>query len=103
MCFNFGNKNKIVIEAIVKQVQKMPYIAPDLAYEASENTAESILTVLPEGLDKIFFSTSGTEANETAVKILRQYTVPNYKIIFRYHSYHGSTATSISLTGDPRR
>ena len=103
MCSNLGHKNKVVIEAIVKQAEKMPYIAPGFAHEASENAVESLLTVLPEGLDKIFFSTSGTEANEAAVKILRQYMAPNYKVISRYHSYHGATATSVSLTGDPRR
>ena len=103
MCSNLGHKNKVVIEAIVKQAEKMPYIAPGFVHEASENAVESLLTVLPEGLDKIFFSTSGTEANEAAIKILRQCMAPNYKIISRYRSYHGSTATSISLTGDPRR
>jgi len=103
MCSNLGHKNKVVIEAIVKQAEKMPYIAPGFIHEASENAVEALLTVLPEGLDKIFFSTSGTEANEAAVKMIRQYMAPKYKIISRYHSYHGATATSISLTGDPRR
>lgn len=54
-------------------------------------------------MDKYFFSTSGTEANEAAIKIARQMKAPHYKILSRYRSYHGATATSITLTGDPRR
>jgi len=37
------------------------------------------------------------------VAIIRQYKRPKYKIVSRYRSYHGATASSISLTGDPRR
>jgi taurine--2-oxoglutarate transaminase len=58
--------------------------------------------VLPRGLEKFFYATSGTEANEAAIKIARLYT-GKYKIISRYQSYHGSTAGSISVSGDPRR
>jgi taurine--2-oxoglutarate transaminase len=60
---------------------------------------------MPEKLEKIFFSTSGSEANEAAIKTVHMYlaTKGKYKIISRYHSYHGSTAASISVTGDPRR
>jgi taurine--2-oxoglutarate transaminase len=57
---------------------------------------------MPTGLEKFFFATSGTEANEAAMKIARLYTGKS-KIISRYRSYHGSTAASISVSGDPRR
>jgi len=72
MCSNLGHKNKAVIEAIVRQAEKLPYIVPSFA-------------------------------NEAAVKMVRQACAPAYKVISRYKSYHGSTAASISLTGDPRR
>ena len=58
--------------------------------------------MLPEGLNKFFFATSGTEANEAAFKIARMVTGKN-KIISRYRSYHGSTMGAIAATGDPRR
>src|SRR5208282_1022368 len=58
--------------------------------------------VMPTGLEKFFYATSGTEANEAAFKIARLFT-GKYKIISRYTSYHGSTAGSIAATGDPRR
>jgi len=103
MCTNLGHKNKVIIEAIVKQAEKLPYIAPIFAQEAMESATEALLTVMPAGLDKFFFSTSGTEANEAALMILRQYMAPNYKVISRYHSYHGATVAGLSFTGDPRR
>ena len=103
MCSNLGHKNKAVIEAIVKQAEKLPYIVPSFANEASMAAVEALRTVMPRGLDKFFISTSGTEANEAAVKMVRQACAPAYKVISRYKSYHGSTAASISLTGDPRR
>lgn len=103
MCLNLGHGNKTIIDAICKQAKKLPYIAPGFVCEIKEKATEALLSVMPQGLDKFFFSTSGTEANEAALKIIRQYVTPKYKIISRYHSYHGSTPGSIALTGDPRR
>jgi len=103
MCSNLGHKNKAVIEAIVRQVEKLPYIAPGFATEAAIEAIEALRAVMPKEMSKFFISTSGTEANEAAIKIVRQACHPAYKVISRYRSYHGSTAASISLTGDPRR
>jgi len=105
MCTNLGHKNKAIIEAICEQARKLPYVAPSFACEIKAKAVEALLEVMPKGLEKFFFSTSGTEANEAAIKIVRQYfsSQNKYKIISRYHSYHGSTAASIALTGDPRR
>ncbi|MBW2057043.1 MAG: aminotransferase class III-fold pyridoxal phosphate-dependent enzyme [Deltaproteobacteria bacterium] len=103
MCSNLGHKNKAIIEAIVKQAEKLPYVAPGFATEAGERAVEALLSVMPENLVKFFFSTSGTEANEAALKMLRMYKAPDYKVISRYHSYHGATVASITFTGDPRR
>jgi len=103
MCSNLGHKNKAIIEAIVKQAQKLPYIAPGFANEASMEAVEALRSVMPKGLDKFFFSTSGTEANEAALKMIRQSKFPAYKVISRYHSYHGATVASAAFTGDPRR
>jgi taurine--2-oxoglutarate transaminase len=103
MCSNLGHKNKAVIEAIVKQAEKMPYIAPAFANDSTIAAVDALRSVMPEGLDKFFFSTSGTEANEAALKMVRQSRMPAYKIISRYHSYHGATPTGATLTGDHRR
>jgi len=102
MCVNLGHKNRAVIEAIVEQARTLPYIAPGYATTARAELSRLLLEVLPAGLVKFFFTTSGTEANEAAMKIARMFTGKT-KIIARYRSYHGSTSGSIAATGDPRR
>ena len=77
-------------------------MGPGHATEARAVFSLKLLEVLPEGINKFFFATSGTEANEAAFKIARMVTGRN-KIISRYRSYHGSTSGSIAATGDPRR
>jgi taurine--2-oxoglutarate transaminase len=105
MCSNLGHGNPAVIAAIREQAEQLPYVAPSFVYEAKAHAVEALLKVMPEGLDQFFFSTSGTAANEAALKLIRQYfqSRGRYKIISRYRSYHGSTAGSIALTGDFRR
>jgi taurine--2-oxoglutarate transaminase len=102
MCVTLGHKNKAVIQAIEEQARKMPYIGPGYATDVRAELSKLLLEVLPKGLEKFFFATSGTEANEAAFKIARMYTGKT-KIISRYNSYHGSTMGSIAATGDPRR
>ncbi len=102
MCVNLGHKNERVIEAIAQQARELAYVTPGYATTARARLSEKLLEVLPAGLNKFFFATSGTEANEAAFKIARMVTGRN-KIISRYRSYHGSTMGSIAATGDPRR
>jgi len=102
MCVNLGHKNPAVIEAIKQQAEELPYAMPGYATATRAELSKLLLEVLPEGLSKFFFTTSGTEANEAAFKIARMYTGKS-KIIARYRSYHGSTTGSIAATGDPRR
>jgi taurine--2-oxoglutarate transaminase len=102
MCVNLGHKNAAVIEAIAAQAHALPYIAPSYATDVRVELSKLLLEVLPKGLEKFFFATSGTEANEAAIKIARLFTGKT-KIIARYRSYHGSTMASIAATGDPRR
>jgi taurine---2-oxoglutarate transaminase len=102
MCLNLGHKNQAVIEAIAAQARSLPYIAPSYATDIRVELSRLLLEVLPKGLEKFFFTTSGTEANEAAFKVARMFTGKS-KIISRYRSYHGSTMASIAATGDPRR
>ena len=102
MCVNLGHKNPAVVESIGRQARELAYVAPGYATSARAKLSAKLLEVLPAGLEKFFFATSGTEANEAAFKIARMYTGKN-KIISRYRSYHGSTMGSIAATGDPRR
>jgi taurine--2-oxoglutarate transaminase len=102
MCVTLGHKNPAVIQAIENQAKQLAYIGPGFATEARAELSKILTEVLPRGLDKFFFATSGTEANEAAFKIARMVTGKT-KIIARYHSYHGSTMGSIAATSDPRR
>ena len=102
MCVTLGHKNQAVIRAIEEQARRLPYIAPGYATDVRAELSKLLVGVLPHGLEKFFFTTSGTEANEAAFKIARMVTGKT-KIIARYRSYHGSTMGSIAATGDPRR
>ncbi len=102
MCVTLGHKNQAVIAAIEQQARKLPYISPAYATDVRAALSTLLIEVLPKGLEKFFFTTSGTEANEAAFKIARMVTGKT-KIIARYRSYHGSTMGSIAATGDPRR
>ncbi len=102
MATNLGHGNERVIAAIAEQARTLAYAAPGFATEARGRLSQRLGEVLPAGLRRYFFSTSGTEANEAALKIARVAT-GRRKVVARYRSYHGSTAASISVTGDFRR
>ena len=102
MCVNLGHKNPAVISAIEAQARTLAYVAPGYTTNARAALSQLLLEVLPRGLEKFFFTTSGTEANEAAFKIARLFTGKT-KILARYRSYHGSTMASIGATGDMRR
>ncbi|QHS16485.1 aminotransferase class III-fold pyridoxal phosphate-dependent enzyme [haloarchaeon 3A1-DGR] len=102
MCSNLGHSASRVSEAIAEQAADVPYVAPNYTTEARARLGEKLAEVTPGNLSKTFFSTSGTEAIEAAIKIAKFYTGKD-KIVSRYRSYHGATYGSISVTGDPRR
>jgi taurine---2-oxoglutarate transaminase len=99
---NLGHGNPAIIRAIQRQATTLAYASPSFDTEAREQLSSRLLSILPAGLDRFFFSLSGTEANEAALKIARDVTGRS-QIVARTRSYHGSTAASISVSGDPRR
>ncbi|WP_122090975.1 aminotransferase family protein [Halalkalicoccus subterraneus] len=102
MCSNLGHSADKVADAVTEQVNEGAYFAPGYTTEPRARLGQKLAEVTPGNLSKTFFSTSGTEAVEAAIKIARMYT-GKQKIISRYRSYHGATYGSISVTGDPRR
>lgn len=102
VCSNLGHQNQAVIDAICAQAKELAFISPAHTCDVRAKLALKLLEVMPKGLDKFFYATSGTEANEAAIKIARMYT-GKHKIIARYTSYHGSTAGAVAATGDLRR
>ena len=83
MCTNLGHKNPAVIASIAAQAEQLAYAMPGYATDARAELSQLLLEVLPPGLNKFFFTTSGTDANEAAFKIARMYT-GRTKIIARY-------------------
>lgn len=105
MCSNLGHGNRRIIDAIKTQAEKLMYVAPSFNTEIREELTAKLRTVLPKNLDKYFYGSAGTEANEAAIKISRmvKWKEKKNKIMSFYNSYHGSTLGSVHLTGDFRR
>ena len=99
---NIGHQHPKVVAAIKEQADKLCTIGPPMANESRSRLGRLLAEVTPGDLSMSFFTNSGAEANENAIKLARLYT-GRHKIIARYRSYHGATHGSISLTGDPRR
>lgn len=102
MCVNIGHGDVRVIEAIQKQAATLAYANPFMATEPRARLGAKLAEITPGDIDTFFFTNGGAEANENAVRIARLAT-GRHKILARYRSYHGGTAGSLTLTGDPRR
>src|SRR5213593_3335250 len=102
MCVNIGHGDERVIRAIQEQVAVLAYANPFMATEPRARLGAKLAAIAPGDIDVFFFTNGGAEANENAIKLARLAT-GRHKILARYRSYHGATAGSIMLTGDPRR
>jgi len=99
---SIGHQHPKIIAAIKEQAEKLCTIGPPMANESRSRLGRLLAEVTPGDLSMSFFTNSGAEANENAIKLARLYT-GRQKIIARYRSYHGASLGGISLTGDPRR
>jgi taurine---2-oxoglutarate transaminase len=102
MCVNIGHGDERVIRAIAEQAATLPYANPFMATEVRARLGAKLAEITPGDIDTFFFTNGGAEANENAIRIARMFT-GRHKIAARYRSYHGGTAGSLTLTGDPRR
>src|SRR5205085_9593652 len=102
MSVNIGHGDERVIQAIREQAARLAYANPFMATEVRARLGAKLAQITPGDIDTFFFTNGGAEATENAIKLARFFT-GRHKIIARYRSYHGATAGSISLTGDPRR
>ncbi|EKU99863.1 adenosylmethionine-8-amino-7-oxononanoate aminotransferase [Leptolyngbya sp. PCC 7375] len=109
-CVNVGYGRQELAEVAYEQMVDLAYFPLTMSHEPGIRLAHKLLELLGyEG--KVFFSTSGSEANETAFKIARQYHAqtapagsgPRYKIISRYRGYHGHTMGALSATAQAER
>lgn len=95
---NLGNKNKRVAEAIKKQLDTMIHVGHNVVYNESYVALAEKLVALTGGDTKVYFSNSGAEANEGAMK-LAKYVTKRPGIIAFTNSFHGRTIGCVSVTG----
>lgn len=104
-----GHGRREVIEAIKAQLDRLAYAhTAFFTNEPSEALAEHLTTRAPGDLDYAYFVSGGSEANETALKLARQYFVDigeprRSNFIARRQSYHGNTIGALSVGGNPGR
>ena len=106
-CVNVGYGRRELAEAAYEQLKEMAYFPLTQSHKPAIKLAEKLNEMLGEEY-VIFFSNSGSEANETAFKIVRQYhqqkgDYARYKFISRYRSYHGNSMGSLAATGQAQR
>jgi taurine--2-oxoglutarate transaminase len=99
---NIGHQHPKLVAAIQEYAATLCTIAPFHANAARSEAARLIAEVAPGDLDMVFFTNGGAEATENAIRMARLHT-GRHKVLSTYRSYHGATAGSITLTGDPRR
>lgn len=104
-CVNLGYGCKEVIDAVIEQIQKLQYntLFYGFSNRPSIECAQKLAELTPDGLDHFYFTTGGSESNETAFRLARLYWenkgTNKYKIISLYDSYHGVVLGSLSATG----
>jgi len=104
-----GHSYKPVVEAIKAQLDVLPYAHTGFfTNEPSEALAEHLIARAPAGLEKVYFLSGGSEANETAMKLARQYfhekgETQRRWFVSRRQSYHGNTLGALSVGGNPGR
>jgi taurine--2-oxoglutarate transaminase len=99
---NIGHQHPRLVAAIQEQAARLCTVSPVFAVDVRSEAARLIAERAPGDLDVVFFTNGGAEANENAVRMARLHT-GRHKVMAAYRSYHGATAGSIALTGEPRR
>src|SRR4051794_5010482 len=93
-----GHANPKVVNAIVEQVKKISHTSTLYAHAETSNLAEKLASIAPGNLRKTFFTSSGTEANETAMNAARVAT-GRMDIITLRHSYSGRSLQTLAGCG----
>jgi len=95
---NLGHRNPVIVEAVKKQIDKMPLSSRVLFNETVGRLAEKLAEITPGNLKFSFFCHSGTEAVEGAIKLARLYK-RKPGIIATVNAFHGKTLGSLSASG----
>ncbi|GGE37097.1 aminotransferase family protein [Actibacterium pelagium] len=104
---NVGYGRERIAKAIYDQVMKIPFFGNVVGNIPGAQFAERLQEKMP-GLSRIYYCSTGTEANEKAFKMVRQiahkkYGGKKHKILYRDRDYHGTSITCLSAGGQPER
>lgn len=105
-CCNLGYTQPAIVEAVHQQMLELPYYNNffNCSNQPSLEMAKALVDVTPEQFNHVFFTNSGSEANDTNIRLVHRYYdllgKPEKKhIISRKNAYHGSTIAAASLGG----
>jgi taurine-pyruvate aminotransferase len=107
-CVNVGYGRDSIAEAVAAQMKQMAYFAGSVGTVPSIKLSIKLLDLLPE-MGKVYYSNSGSEANEKSYKIIRQSASIDparkgkYKILYRDRDYHGTTIAVLASSGQAER
>jgi adenosylmethionine-8-amino-7-oxononanoate aminotransferase len=101
-----GHSDRAVIDAITRQLEALPYAHTSFfTNEPMEALADALIASAPKPLDRVYFTSGGSEAMEAALKLARQYFVESGEsrrahVIGRRQSYHGNTLGALAVGGN---
>lgn len=105
-CVNVGYGRQSIVDAASQQMQKLPFYNSffQCSHPPAIELAQKIASLAPAHMNNVFFTGSGSESNDTNLRMVRRYWdlkgKPNKKtIISRVNAYHGSTVAGASLGG----
>jgi len=98
---NLGHSNPYVVKAIKEQLDKYMHLMVYGEYVQTPQVrfAEKLVSLLPQNLQSVYFTNSGTEAAEGALKLAKRFTGRQQVVAF-HNSYHGSTHGALSVMGN---
>lgn len=105
-CVNVGYGREELVQAAANQMRELPFynLFFQTAHPPAIELAKAISELAPEGMNHVFFTGSGSEANDTVLRMVRHYWAtkgqPKKKVVIgRWNGYHGSTVAGVSLGG----
>ena len=104
-CVNAGHKRRKIVQAIQRQVEELDYAPPfQMGHPRAFELAARIAELTPKGIDRVFFTNSGSESTETALKIALAYhrargEGSRCRLIGRERGYHGVNFGGVSVGG----
>ncbi len=105
-CVNVGHGRESIARVVYEQLMRLPYYAGVVGTVPAAQYASALAEWMPE-LDHLYFANSGSEANEKAIKMVRQIAHLNgtgkYRVLYRDRDYHGTTIACLAASGQEER